>query len=209
VDYGTGAHGAWLFGDIKVAIVEPPIADSAFGLCNRQDFGVRSGVLEGLNLVPSAGDDIAARNDDRPDRNLLGRPCSSRLAEGFPHEISITRKIQHMKMHRTEMRPGSEDKSFRTGGRRGGGFALGSGSTAAGAKRILFLLSHLARVVGQPYEMHPDFSNAAGLTSAIIGAAIEVHRDKGPGLIESIYQWSLLFKNFCLFGCGHAALWSL
>jgi hypothetical protein len=39
--------------------------------------------------------------------------------------------------------------------------------------------------------MHPDFSRAAGLTSAIIGAAIEVHRDKGPGLIESIYQWCL------------------
>jgi len=57
-----------------------------------------------------------------------------------------------------------------------------------GANRILFLLSHSAKVVGQPYEMHPDFSRAAGLTSAIIGAAIEVHRDKGAGLIESIYQ---------------------
>jgi len=30
------------------------------------------------------------------------------------------------------------------------------------------------------------------LTDAIIGAAIEVHRDKGPGLIESIYEWCLL-----------------
>ena len=39
--------------------------------------------------------------------------------------------------------------------------------------------------------MHPDFGKAAGLTSAIIGAAIEVHRDKGPGLMESIYQWCL------------------
>jgi GxxExxY protein len=26
----------------------------------------------------------------------------------------------------------------------------------------------------------------------IIAAAIEVHRDKGPGLIESIYEWCLL-----------------
>ena len=39
--------------------------------------------------------------------------------------------------------------------------------------------------------MHPDFDRAAQLTGAIIGAAIEVHRDKGPGLIESIYQWCL------------------
>ena len=28
----------------------------------------------------------------------------------------------------------------------------------------------------------------------IIAAAIEVHRDKGPGLIESIYEWCLLKK---------------
>jgi GxxExxY protein len=39
--------------------------------------------------------------------------------------------------------------------------------------------------------MHPDFSKAAGLTARIIGAAVEVHRDKGPGLIESIYEWCL------------------
>ena len=39
--------------------------------------------------------------------------------------------------------------------------------------------------------MHPLFHKAAGLTEEIIGAAIEVHRDKGPGLIESIYEWCL------------------
>ena len=31
----------------------------------------------------------------------------------------------------------------------------------------------------------------SGLTQNIIGAAIEVHRDKGPGLVESIYEWCL------------------
>ena len=30
------------------------------------------------------------------------------------------------------------------------------------------------------------------MTEKIIAAAIEVHRDKGPGLIESIYEWCLL-----------------
>lgn len=39
--------------------------------------------------------------------------------------------------------------------------------------------------------MHPLFAQASGLTESIIGAAIEVHRDKGPGLIESIYEWCL------------------
>jgi GxxExxY protein len=40
--------------------------------------------------------------------------------------------------------------------------------------------------------MHPFFEKASGLTETIIAAAIEVHRDKGPGLIESIYEWCLL-----------------
>ena len=39
--------------------------------------------------------------------------------------------------------------------------------------------------------MHPLFGKASGLTETIIGAAIEVHRDKGPGLVESIYEWCL------------------
>src|SRR5438067_13788429 len=39
---------------------------------------------------------------------------------------------------------------------------------------------------------HPFFDKAGALTNTIIGAAIEVHRDKGPGLIESIYEWCFL-----------------
>ena len=40
--------------------------------------------------------------------------------------------------------------------------------------------------------MHPLFSKPSELTETVIGAAIEVHRNKGPGLIESIYEWCLL-----------------
>jgi GxxExxY protein len=40
--------------------------------------------------------------------------------------------------------------------------------------------------------VHPLFGKESGLTEMIIAAAIEVHRDKGPGLIESIYEWCLL-----------------
>jgi GxxExxY protein len=40
--------------------------------------------------------------------------------------------------------------------------------------------------------VHPLFSKASQLTEIVIGAAIEVHRNKGPGLIESIYEWCLL-----------------
>lgn len=42
--------------------------------------------------------------------------------------------------------------------------------------------------------MHPLFQKANELTETIIAAAIEVHRDKGPGLIESIYEWCLLHE---------------
>ena len=36
--------------------------------------------------------------------------------------------------------------------------------------------------------MHPLYLQAESITQAVIGAAMEVHRDKGPGLLESIYE---------------------
>ena len=52
--------------------------------------------------------------------------------------------------------------------------------------------------------MHPLFHKASALTEEIIGAAIEVHRDKGPGLIESIYEWCLT-KELELRGLAYAS----
>jgi GxxExxY protein len=40
--------------------------------------------------------------------------------------------------------------------------------------------------------MHPLFQKADDLSRQVIGAAIEVHRLKGPGLIESIYERCLM-----------------
>jgi GxxExxY protein len=40
--------------------------------------------------------------------------------------------------------------------------------------------------------MHPLYEKADRPTAEVIGAAIEVHRRKGPGLIESIYERCLL-----------------
>ncbi len=40
--------------------------------------------------------------------------------------------------------------------------------------------------------MHPLFKKADELSKTVIGAAIEVHRLKGPGLIESIYEKCLM-----------------
>jgi GxxExxY protein len=40
--------------------------------------------------------------------------------------------------------------------------------------------------------MHPLFEKADELSRVAIGAAIEVHRLKGPGLLESIYEKCLM-----------------
>ena len=40
--------------------------------------------------------------------------------------------------------------------------------------------------------MHPQFHKADRLSREVIGAAIEVHRIMGPGLLESIYEKCLL-----------------
>src|SRR5213595_2970073 len=44
--------------------------------------------------------------------------------------------------------------------------------------------------------MHPLYPKADAMSREIIGAAIEVHRDKGPGLIESIYERCLMHELF-------------
>jgi len=42
--------------------------------------------------------------------------------------------------------------------------------------------------------MHALFPSADGMTHDVIGSAIEVHKDKGPGLLESIYEWCLTME---------------
>jgi GxxExxY protein len=60
----------------------------------------------------------------------------------------------------------------------------------SGPSKIQSLFSSLSFV--RPLPMHPLYEKADKLSSEVIGAAIEVHRAKGPGLIESIYERCIL-----------------
>lgn len=42
--------------------------------------------------------------------------------------------------------------------------------------------------------MHKDFQRADALSRQVIGAAIEVHRNLGPGLLESVYEKCFLHE---------------
>jgi GxxExxY protein len=50
--------------------------------------------------------------------------------------------------------------------------------------------------LGYNQIMHPLFQKADKLSYEVIGAAIEVHRYKGAGLIESIYEKCMLRELF-------------
>ena len=54
------------------------------------------------------------------------------------------------------------------------------------------LVLHLCRVIHHYSCMHPLFQKADKLSREVISGAIEVHRDKGPGLIERIYERCLM-----------------
>jgi GxxExxY protein len=53
---------------------------------------------------------------------------------------------------------------------------------------------HFVGSIGEGLVMHDLFRPASELTHDVIGAAIEVHKNKGPGLLESIYEWCLTME---------------
>ena len=50
----------------------------------------------------------------------------------------------------------------------------------------------LSTLLSKEPAMHPLFAQAAGMTRDVIGAAIEVHKDKGPGLLGASDPQSLI-----------------
>ena len=59
-------------------------------------------------------------------------------------------------------------------------------ASVSGGRRTKFFVLFVCLVYKK--HMHPLFKRADELSHTAIGAAIEVHRLKGPGLLESIYE---------------------
>lgn len=88
---GTGAHGARLLGDVEIAIVEPPVPEGALGLGEREHFGMGGGVLERLDLVPSAANDIALMHDHGADGHFVLFRGLAGLPQRFAHEMLVVK----------------------------------------------------------------------------------------------------------------------
>ena len=55
-----------------------------------------------------------------------------------------------------------------------------------------------ALFVHKQFAAHPRYSQSSAMMRDVIGAAIDVHRDKGPGLLKSIYDLLESICEWCL-----------
>lgn len=82
---GLRAHGARLQGDVEIAVREARRPGYAAGFANGQQLGMGGRIIVPLDPVVGAGDDFAAPDDHRADRDLARRSCVFRLLEGRRH----------------------------------------------------------------------------------------------------------------------------
>ena len=81
---GAGAHRARLQRDVERAAVQPPRARDGARLPQRQDLGVRGGVLQALARVPGGGQHLLVARDHGTDGDVAGSSQSA-AASAPPH----------------------------------------------------------------------------------------------------------------------------
>ena len=84
-----GAHGAGLFGDVKVTIGETPVSLGLLSLGEGEHLGMGGRVPEGLDLVVGARDDPAFLNDDGSDGHFLREISFLSLTQRLAHHEYI------------------------------------------------------------------------------------------------------------------------
>ena len=86
---GAGAHEAGFDGDVDSGIGEVFAAEEVEGGGEGDDLCMGSAIVESFRLVVSAGDDLAAKDDDGADGDLLFGIGVMGFTEGLLHEILI------------------------------------------------------------------------------------------------------------------------
>lgn len=71
----ASAHRTRLFGDVEVALREPPVFHGSLRLCESEHLRMSRCVLECFHLIPGTSYDSAFVNDDRADRDLILTRC--------------------------------------------------------------------------------------------------------------------------------------
>ncbi len=82
----AGAHRAWLERHIKIAAIEPLIAERPGRGADREQFGMRGRIMVTDGAVARLGDDLAISHHDAADRNLAGGLRGTRLRQRRVHE---------------------------------------------------------------------------------------------------------------------------
>jgi hypothetical protein len=95
VDERAGAHHAWLFGDVKIAINQTPIAHGCLGLGQGQHLGVRGCVFQQFNLIISAPDNLSRPHNYCADRHFVGFISFPGQAQRLAYEILVAYRINH------------------------------------------------------------------------------------------------------------------
>lgn len=88
-----GAHRARLLRHVKVAVIQSPVAHRFLRLSDCQHFRMSGCVLQRLDLIPRARDDLPLTHDHRSNGHLLRVVGTSRLPQRLPHEKIVARQI--------------------------------------------------------------------------------------------------------------------
>ena len=91
----AGTHRAGLFGNVKVAIGQPPITHRRLSLGQRKHFRMSRRVFEGFHLIAGSGDNRTIVDDDRANGNFFGKIRMLSLAQSLGHHELIAVKIDY------------------------------------------------------------------------------------------------------------------
>src|SRR5918999_1498319 len=89
MDHGADAHLTRLDRDEQLGAAQPVIVLTPGGLAERDDLGVRGGIVRADRLIEPAADHRAVEHDDRADGHFPAPPRFTGQLERSAHELLI------------------------------------------------------------------------------------------------------------------------